>query len=151
MRNLMKKFILLLLFFSNVAFAAPNHFSIAIGSALVCLDQVTAEHFNDYMKTNFGKPTFTAGEANWWKVDERLFNAEVQYVFVGVSQDFIGATLKDEPDKLIAKMRSYMGMDYKQMGAEKWITPTGGVIIKYYDKTTPSKMYCIGAPHTPNL
>lgn len=147
----LKKYILLLLFFSDIALAAPSHFSIVIGSALVCLDQVSAGYFNDYMGTHFGKPAFTSGGANWWKVDEKLFNAEVQYIFVGAGQDFIGATLKDDPDKLIAKIRGSTGMDYKQMDVEKWITPTGGVIIKYHDQTTPSKMYCIGAPHTPGL
>lgn len=42
-------------------------------------------------------------------------------------------------------------MDYQQMGVDKWVSPSGGVIIKYDDKTTPSKLYCIGSPATPDL
>lgn len=146
----MKKLILLLLLVSDIAFAVPSHFSIVIGSALVCTDQVTAEYFNDYMATYFGKPAFTEGGANWWKVDQKLLNADAQYIFVGESRDFIGATFKDDPEQLIIKVRGYTGMNYKPVGIEKWVTPSGGVLIRYYDKTTPSKMYCIGTPHTPN-
>ena len=144
------KRVLPLLLASGMAFAAPSHFSVVIGSALVCKDQVSADYFNEYMQKFFGKPAFAAGGANWWKVDEQLFNADVQYIIVGLGQDFIGATFKDNPDKLIAKLRDYMGMDFKQMETEKWVSPTAGVIIRYYDKTTPSKMYCMGSPHTPS-
>lgn len=142
------KFILLLLFASDLALASPSHLSIVIGSALVCRDRVSAEYFNDYMRTYFGKPAFTAGEANWWKVDEKIFNAEVKYIFVGTDQDFIGATYKDDPDKLIAKVGIYTGIAYKLIETGKWVTPSNGVIIRYFDQSTPSKMYCIGAPHT---
>jgi hypothetical protein len=146
---IIKNLILLALLVSNVAFATPSHFSSVVGSALVCRDQISAEYFNDYMTTYFGKPAFTSGGANWWKVDDKLFNSEVEYIIVGLDQDFIGATFKDDPDKLMTKLRDYMGMDYSRMDVEKWVAPTAGVIIKYYDKATPSKMYCIGSPHTP--
>lgn len=149
MFDIMKGFIVLLIA-SEVAVASPSHFFIVVGSALVCRDQVSAEYFNDYMNTYFGKPAFNAGGANWWKVDEKLFNAEVQYVFVGADRDFIGATYKDEPVELISKVKGSMGIDYKQMGVEKWVASSDSVIIKYHDKSTPSKMYCIGSPHTPN-
>lgn len=111
---------------------------------------MNAEYFNEYMNTFFGKSAFAAGGANWWKVDEKLFDAEVQYIFVGASQDFIGATFKDDPDKLITKVREHMGVEYKQFNVEKWVSPYAGVIIKFHDETTPSKLYCIGAPHTPD-
>ena len=101
------------------------------------------------MERFFGKPAFTAGDASWWKVNEKLFNSDAEYIIVGQGQDFIGATFKDSLDKLIAKVRDLTGMDFKQMEVERWVAPTAGVIIKYYDKTTPSKMYCIGSPHTP--
>ncbi|OGS99537.1 MAG: hypothetical protein A3F73_03185 [Gallionellales bacterium RIFCSPLOWO2_12_FULL_59_22] len=134
------------LLLSGLACAAPNHFSIVIGSALVCNDQVSADYFNGYMERFFGAPAFSAGGANWWKVNENIFNSSSDYVFVGVGRDFIGATFKDSPDKLIANVRSVMGIEYKQMGAERWRAPSSGVLIKYYDKKTPSKMYCIGSP-----
>ena len=108
---LVKNFILLALLVGNVAFATPNHFSSVVGSALVCRDQISAEYFNGYMTTYFGKPAFTSGGANWWKVDDQLFNSEVEYIIVGAGQDFIGATFKDDPDKLMAKIRDYMGLD----------------------------------------
>lgn len=146
---IIKNMILLSLLAGGMAFASPSHFSIVIGSALVCRDQVSADYFNEYMQKFFGKPAFSSGGANWWKVDEQLFNSDVQYIIVGLAQDFIGATFKDNPDKLIAKVRDYFGMDFKLMSAEKWVSPTAGVIIRYYDKTTPSKMYCMGSPHTP--
>lgn len=98
MLNQFKLSILLLLSVSGMAFAAPSHFSIVVGSALVCRDQVSADYFNEYMKSYFGNPAFAVGGANWWKVDEKSFNAEVQYIFVGANPDFIGATFKDNPE-----------------------------------------------------
>lgn len=146
MISAMSNLIWLSLLFSGLAFAAPSHFSTVIGSALVCNDQVNADYFNGYMKRFFGAPAFMAGGANWWKVNESLFNSSSEYVFVGVDQDFIGATFKDSPDKLITNVKGVTGIEYKQMGAERWVAPTYGVLIKYYDKKTPSKMFCIGSP-----
>lgn len=143
------KSILLSLFLSGLARAGPSHFPIVMGSALMCRDQISVDYFNDYMKTYFGEPAFTTGGANWWKVNESVFNSPVEYVIVGRGQDFIGATFKDNPDKLIANVRDSTGVEYIQVGVEKWIAPTAGVLIKYYDKNTSSKMYCFGWPHTP--
>lgn len=147
MISVINNLILLSLLFSGSALAAPGHFSIVIGSALVCNDQVSADYFNGYMKRFFGVPAFNAGGANWWKVNESIFNSSSEYVFVGVGEDFIGATFKDSPDKLIANVKGAMGIEYKQMGVERWVAPTYSVVIRYYDKKTPSKMYCIGSPH----
>jgi len=142
----MSNLIWLSLLFGGLAFAAPNHFTIVIGSALVCNDRVSADYFNGYMKRFFGEPAFNTGGANWWKVNESLFNSSSEYVFVGVGHDFIGATFKDSPDKLIANVKGAMGVEYRRMGAESWVAPTSGVLIKYYDKKTPSKMFCISSP-----
>ena len=149
----MKKMTLIALFMlvSNTALAVPSHFSIVVGSALVCRSQVSAEYFNDYMATYFGKPAFTSGGASWWKVSNTLFNSQLEYIFVGSNHDFIGATFKDNPDKLIANVKGSMGIDYRQKATEKWVAPTYGVIIKYNDKTTPSKMFCIGSPYSPDI
>ncbi len=144
------KSILLWLCIVGAATAAPSHFSIVIGSALVCRDQVSADYFNDYMNTYFGKPEFNAGGANWWKVNETIFNSPVEYIFVGFGRDFIGATFKDSPEKLIVNVRDSMGIDYKQVGMEKWVAPTAGVLIRYHDKNVSSKMYCFGSPQTPD-
>ena len=129
--------------------AAPSHFSIVIGSAIVCRDQVSADYFNMYMNTYFGKPEFNTGGANWWKVNATIFNTPVEYIFVGLGQDFIGATFKDSPDKLVVNIRDSTGIDYRQIGTEKWVAPTAGVLIRYYDKNASSKMYCFGLPQTP--
>lgn len=149
----MWKLILTLLFISNSALASPSHFTTVIGSALLCKDQVSATYFNDYMSTYFGKPAFTSGGANWWKLsdNDKLFNSPVEYIFVGLELDFIGATFKDTPDKLIANVKDALGIDFKQVTVEKWVAPTYGVIIKYYDKNTPTKMFCIGTPYSPDL
>lgn len=144
------KSILLSLCIVGTAVAAPSSFSIVIGSALVCRDQVSSDYFNDYMSTYFGKPEFNAGGANWWKVNETIFNSPVEYIFVGFGQDFIGATFKDSPGKLIVNVRESMGIDYKQVDMEKWVAPTAGVLIKYHDKNASSKMYCFGSPQTPD-
>lgn len=149
MTSVIKKLILLSLFVSGCACAAPSHFSIVIGSALVCRDQVSADYFNDYMRTYFGEPAFNAGGANWWKVTESIFNSPVEYIIVGTGLDFIGATFKDSPEKLIANVRDAMGIDYKQVGQEKWMASTAGVLINYHDRVSLSKMYCYGWPHTP--
>ena len=133
----------------SLATAAPTHFPIVIGSALVCRDQVSSDYFNDYMMTHFGAPAFSAGGANWWKVNESLFNSPVEYVFVGLGVDFIGATFKDSPEKLVEKVKAAMGVEYKPTGSERWVATSYGVLITYHDRTTPSKMYCFGYPHTP--
>ena len=149
----MWKLILTLLFISNTSLAAPSHFSTVVGSALLCRDQVSATYFNDYMTTYFGKPAFSSGGANWWKLsdNDKLFNSQVEYIFVGQELDFIGATFKDNPDIVIANVKELIGIDFKQVAIEKWTVPTFGVLIKYHDKNTPSKMFCIGAPHTHEL
>lgn len=144
-----RSFLLCALLVAGSALAAPSHFPTVIGAALVCRDQVSVDYFNEYMKTYFGEPAFNAGGANWWKVDTNIFNSAVEYVIVGAGTDFIAATFKDPPDRLIANVRDAMGIDYKQTDAETWVAPGFGVLIKYYDKNTPSKMYCIGSPHTP--
>jgi hypothetical protein len=149
MLSILYKSILLSLLVSGLALAAPSHFPVVIGSALLCRDQVSVDYYNDYMQTYFGKPEFNAGGANWWKVNETIFNSPVEYVFVGLGQDFIGATFKDSPDKLLVNVRDSMGIDYKQVGVERWVAPTSGILIKYYDKNTSSKMFCFGSPHTP--
>lgn len=146
MRKLL--WLLLSLLLSGTAAAAPSHFPIVVGSALVCRDQVSSDYFNDYMLTHFGAPAFSAGGANWWKVNESIFNTPVEYVFVGVGMDFIGATFKVSPATLIASVKNAMGIEYKQVSDEKWVATSYGVLITYHDKTTPSKMYCFGYPHS---
>jgi len=141
---------LALLLGSPAAVAAPNNFSVVIGSALVCQDQVSADYLNDYMQTHFGKPALNAGGANWWKVNESLFDSSAEYVFVGRGLDFIGATFKENPDALIENVKGATGIEYKPLGREHWVAATSGVLIRYYDRNTPSKMYCVGYPHTPN-
>jgi hypothetical protein len=135
---------------SPTAVAAPNNFSVVIGSALVCRDQASSDYFNAYMQTHFGKPAFDAGGANWWKVTENLFGSSTEYVFVGRGLDFIGATFKETPDALIENVKGATGIEYKLASRERWVAPTSGVLIRYYDRNTPSKMYCVGYPHTPN-
>jgi hypothetical protein len=145
----MHKFLWLPLLFCVPAVAAPNHFPSVIGSALVCRDQVSSDYFNDYMLTYFGAPAFSKGGANWWKVNENIFNTPVEYVFVGLGTDFIGATFKVSPAELISKVKDTMGIEYKPENGERWIATSYGVLITYHDKITPSKMYCFGYPHTP--
>ena len=149
MVSTMRKLLWLSLLLSGVAVAAPSHFPIVIGSALVCRDQVSSDYFNGYMLTHFGAPAFSAGGANWWKVNESIFNTPVEYVFVGLGTDFIGATFKVSPDTLIANVKNAMGIEYKQENSERWVSMSYGVLLTYRDKTTPSKMYCFGYPHTP--
>lgn len=134
------------LFFSFAASAEPSHFSDVIGSALLCRDQISSAYFSGYMTQFFGKSEFNSGGASWWKVNGKLFDSKLEYIFVGENKDFIGATFADAPDKLIEKIKSATGMSYQQDGVGKWVTPTYGVIIKYNDITAPSKMFCIGSP-----
>ncbi|MFA6921692.1 MAG: hypothetical protein WC216_07585 [Gallionella sp.] len=148
MIHMIKRLILLSAFISGAAFTSPDNFSIVVGSALVCHDQVSSNYFDDYMRRFFGKPVFSSGGANWWKVNEKLFDANVQYIIVGLSQDFIGATFKEQPEKLIEKLRDNMGMNFTLTKDGMWVAPSAGVIIRYHDKNTPSKMYCMGSPHS---
>lgn len=150
MISIVGRSISLALLLCGPAVAAPNNFTIVIGSALVCQDQVSADYLNDYMQTHFGAPTFEAGGANWWRVNENIFNSSAEYVLVGRGLNFIGATFKESPDALIENVKSATGIAYRQMSAERWVAPTYGVLIRYYDQNTPSKMYCLGYPHTPN-
>lgn len=103
------------------------------------------------MTTFFGKPAFSAGGANWWKVGDSLFGSQLEYILVGTELDFIGATFKEAPDKLIANIKSAAGIDYPQKESEKWVASTYGAIIKYHDKSALSKMFCIGSPYSPDI
>ena len=149
MVSMMRKLLWLSLLSSSLVVAAPSHFPIVIGSALVCRDQVSSDYFNNYMLTYFGAPAFSAGGANWWKVNETIFNTPVEYVFVGLGVDFVGATFKVSPDVLIASVKDAMGVEYKQVDSERWTSTSYGMLLTYHDKITPSKMYCFGYPHTP--
>ncbi|HCI14898.1 MAG: hypothetical protein A2063_05125 [Gallionellales bacterium GWA2_60_142] len=149
MISMVRRLILLSLLLGNTAFSAPGHFTAVIGSALMCRDSVSAIYFNEYMQKFFGSPAFSGGGANWWKVNENLFNSSAEYVFVGVDLDFIGATFKSSPAELIANIREATGTEYKQTSTEKWVSSSYGVLIRYRDRNTPSKMYCVGSPHTP--
>ena len=51
MEAMMRKLIWLSYFLSSLAVAAPSHFPIVIGSALVCRDQVSSDYFNEHMQT----------------------------------------------------------------------------------------------------
>lgn len=150
MISLVGRSISLALLLGGPVIAAPNNFSIVIGSALVCRDQVSADYLNDYMRTHFGAPAFQSGGANWWRVNENLFNSSAEYVLVGRGLDFIGATFKESPEEMIANVKGATGFEYKPMGRERWSTPTYSVLIRYYDQNTSSKMYCLGYPHAPN-
>lgn len=149
MISMMRNLILLSLLLGNTAFSAPGHFTAEIGSALMCRDSVSAIYFNEYMRKFFGSPAFNAGGANWWRVNESLFNSSAEYIFVGISQDFIGATFKNSPAELIVNIREATGIEFKQTGAEKWISSSYSVLIRYRDRNTPSKLFCVGSPHTP--
>lgn len=140
---------LLSVFIGGPAVASPENFSIVIGSALLCRDQVSSDYLNDYMQRFFGKPAFSSGGANWWKVHEKLFDSNVQYIIVGLGQDFIGATFKEPPESLIDNLRNNTGIDFTPMKNGMWNASSSSVLIRYYDKNTPSKLYCMGSPHTP--
>lgn len=145
MQNILCAAFFLLYSTGSLAAALPSHFGDTIGSALDCHNQVTAKFLNKYMKRFLGQPEFVDGGANWWRVDSTLYGASVKYVFVGVTQDFIGATFMDPPIDLIKKLEKLSGEKYTLKKADVWENGAGR-IIKYNDRSTPSKMFCLGAP-----
>lgn len=135
------------MFCSIPALAVPSHFSVTIESALLCVDQIDAFYFTDYMVANFGPPTKVEGEANWWTVSTTLFGAKVDSVFVSNSETssvFIGAIFADATDVLRQKIQDSTGVIYQVTGnPEQWVSPSFSVMLKYKSPETPSKMYCL--------
>jgi hypothetical protein len=129
------------------AFAVPSHFSVTIGSALLCRDQIDSFFFKDYMVANFGPPTKVEGGAYWWTVSSTLFGATLDSIFVSkedTSSVFIGAIFVDAPDALRQKIQDSIGVTYKvSNNPERWISPEFSVMLKYNSPVTPSKMYCL--------
>ena len=135
------------MFGSVSAFAVPSHFSVTIGSALLCRDQIDAIFFKDYMVTYFGAPNKVEGGAYWWNVSATLFGAQLDSIFVStedLSSTFIGAVFVDTPDVLRQKILNSTGVTHRiTTNPERWISPTLSIILKYYSSATPSKMYCL--------
>jgi hypothetical protein len=131
--------------YACAAKTAPSDFSTVIGHALVCQDQVESGYMRQYMSKHFGKPEFVSGGASWWRVDNFLYGASVKYVFVGDGMNFLGATLMDPPESLIKKIAKETGIAYTPKGAGHWVG-NGGHLLKFNDRATPSKMYCLGWP-----
>lgn len=152
MWKFIRQFQIFVLIFSGMAgsfpaFAAPDHFSSTIGSALLCQDQIDSFFFTDYMTSYFGKPSKVEGGAYWWKVSSNLFGAKLDSIFVSkedIDSVFIGAIFVDAPDALRQKIQDATGVTYQATkNTEQWSSPSFSVILKYNSLETPSKLFCL--------
>jgi len=92
----------LLVVFSPFALAQGSTFSITLGMAALCLDDVEPGYFYNYMSKT-SRPFKRENGAYWFKTTEPLFGAPITEVFVsdGSSQHiFVGVVSSLPPDKL---------------------------------------------------
>lgn len=126
----------------------PSNFEVKIGGAISCDDNVNADYLIEYMNKFFGSPEKTEGGAYWWRLNAQLFNTPILFVFIsqrGSGYDFIGATFKDAPEAVMARVTERLGPVFQPLGKGKWESSRNSVLLRYYDRITPSKMYCSGA------
>lgn len=146
----LKLIILFMLFLMPVlAFASsPANFGEVIGGSISCDDQVDAAYLIRYMRQFFGQPEKTEGGAYWWRLNEKLFDTPILFVFVsqdGSGYDFVGATFKDSPQALMKRVTRINGALFFADGHEIWESSRNSMLLRYHDRVTPSKMYCAGA------
>ena len=147
--NIMHKNLLgyLSVFFSTFALAQGSTFSITLGMAVLCLDDVEPGFFYNYMNKT-SRPSKREKGAYWFKTSEPLFGAPVTEVFIsdGSSKHtFVGVVSSLPPDQLADAIATGApaGGNFKKVNPvdkySTYISPAGSEII-FQGKN--GKMFC---------
>ena len=140
-------FIVLAIINSLQAQAQDSTFSMTVGTAALCLDDVEPGYFYNYMTKI--KPSYKREQgAYWFKTPTQMFGAPVTEVFVSDGSSahfFVGVVSSLPPDQLAETVAAGApaGVAFKKLDpADKYSTYVSrtGSVIAFQGKT--GKMYC---------
>lgn len=130
--------------------AAPSHFALTIGHAVLCLNHVEPGYHYNYLLQHFGPPYKQEGGAYWFRTPAAFWTVPVTEVFVsdqGSTYQFIGAISSLLPDQLAAQLTqgAKAGTRFWKRNAQDpysiYISLTGSIIAF---QGTQAKIYCAG-------
>ena len=136
------------------AHAAPSTFGPVIGSALLCRSGLDNAYFYRWMVDNFGPSYKREGGAYWFKVEAKLWGAEVNEVMVSDDSSevvFVAAVIDMAPDKLDEAIRVAAGPRHRAQDASRYPpreAQPGSQIVYFKEK---SKIYCLKYKPLPSL
>ena len=134
--------------------AAPSTFGPVIGSALLCRSELDNAYFYRWMVDNFGPSYKREGGAFWFKVEAKLWGADVNEVMVSDDSSevvFIAAVVDMAPDKLDEAIRVAAGPRHRAQDASRYPpreAQPGSQIVYFKEK---SKIYCLKYKPLPSL
>lgn len=129
-------------------FAAPSTFGTVIGQGLLCLSELDAGYFYNYLAQAFGPPYKHEGNAYWFKAPGALWGAPITDVLVSDKespQRFIAAVSDMAPEALAGSIADSMRIHFKpasQYANPVRVSHTGSNIIYFGQK---SKIFCAKA------
>ena len=90
-------------------------FSVTIGPAILCRDQLDMKFFYDYLTASFGPSYKREQGAYWFRAKAQLFGKDIKEIFVSdQSSDwiFVGAIFNVKPDELAKSVQASAGTDF---------------------------------------
>jgi hypothetical protein len=127
------------------AFAAPSTFGTVIGSGLLCLGQLDAGFFYNYLAKQFGPPYKHEGNAWWFKAPAVLWGAQITDVLVSDTespQRFVAAVSNMKPEELTASIKNNLHILFvpvSQYSNPVRVSQAGSKIIYF---GLQSKIFC---------
>jgi hypothetical protein len=127
------------------AAAAPSTFGMVIGQGLLCMSQLDAGYFYNYLVLSFGQPYKHEGSAYWFKAPGVLWGAPITDVLVSdkqSSQRFIAAVSDMKPEALAASIADSIHLQFTPTSGyanPERVARTGSTIVYFGQK---SKIFC---------
>ena len=90
-------------------------FSVTIGPAILCRDNLDMKFFYDYLTASFGPSTKQEEGAYWFKAKAQLFGKDVKEIFVSDQSSgwaFVGVVFNATPDDLAKSVQASAGPIY---------------------------------------
>lgn len=131
--------------------AAPSHFGVEIGHAILCLNHLDPGYFYNYLVQHFRPPYKQSDGAYWFRVEAQLWTAKISEVFVSDGSSnyvFIGAITPSSPPELAKAIAqdAKVGVVFREVDPAWSFTPyqanTGSEIAHQGDNT---KIFCKGS------
>ncbi|MDB5775799.1 MAG: hypothetical protein JWP38_1932 [Herbaspirillum sp.] len=125
--------------------ATPNTFGSVIGQGLLCLSELDAGYFYNYLTQSFGPPYKHEGNAYWFRVQGALWGAPISEILVSDAdspQRFLAAVADVAPEVLVGKITDTLHIRFTP--TTQYVNPVrvsqAGSKIIYYNRK--SKIYC---------
>lgn len=125
--------------------AVPTSFGPVIGQALLCLSELDAGFFYDYMVHAFGAPYKHEGNGYWFKAQGTLWGAPVVEILVSdkdSSQRFIAAVIEMTPEALAQTIADNIHVRFTPTSAYPnpvRVSQAGSNIVYYQQR---AKIFC---------